>query len=311
MKKGTFLSLGFLFFVLVMVLGSTSTAAQEPIKIGFVHTLSGVYSVYGQDCLASAKIAVAEVNAAGGILGRPLELIARDDKVNPAVGLREAKDLVLREKVDFLMGTVSSGVGLALSDFARERKIVFINTTSQAADITADKGHRYIFRISTNTSAYARSDALAAAKLPYTKYFSIHPNYAYGKSVHEIFWEAIGKLRPDIKMVGEAWPKLGTPDYTSFISQILNSGAEAGISCIAGQDAITFSKGAKGFGFFEKIVWINHDMGSIESIGPMGKDCPEGFWGEAITPSIYLILRRARHLSKNSTRPPADGRVWE
>lgn len=289
MEKEKFMLAVFLSVIFLSAIwGTNEVMAVEPIKIGFIHTLSGVYSGYGQDSLTAAQIAVAEINEEGGILGRQLKLIPRDDKMSPVVGLREANDLVLREKVDFLMGTVSSGVGLAISDLARTQKIIFINTTSQASEITADKGHRHVFRISTNTSAYGRSEALAAAKLPYKKYFSIHPNYAYGKSVSASFWEFIKKNHPEIKMVGEAWPALGTTDYTPFISQIMNSGAEAAISSLSGQDGITFSKGAKAFGFFEKIFFVNQDMGALECIGPMGKDGPEGFIGGSHFP-FYAI----------------------
>lgn len=110
---------------LVAAIGLTPTAVmaeKKPIKIGFIHTMSGPISMYGITSAAGAKIAVEEINAAGGVLGRKLELIVRDDKVNPEAGLREAKDLVLKEKVDFLAGTISSGVGMAISGYAKRAK---------------------------------------------------------------------------------------------------------------------------------------------------------------------------------------------
>ena len=139
--------------------------AAEPIKFGFLHSLSGgVEQVYGIPDLESVKIAVEEINKAGGVLGRPLEVIARDDKLNPENGVREAKDLFLNQKVHWIQGTVSSAVALAVSAYCKEAKFPFIATTSQSAAITDDKGHRYVFRISTNTTTYTRSVAYAAAK---------------------------------------------------------------------------------------------------------------------------------------------------
>ena len=126
--------------------------AAEPIKFGFLHSLSGgTGQVYGIPDQEAAKMAVEEINKAGGVLGRPLEMIARDDKLNPENAVREAKDLILNQKVQWIQGTVSSAVALAVSAYCKEAKVPFIVTNAQSAAITDEKGHRYCFRISTNT----------------------------------------------------------------------------------------------------------------------------------------------------------------
>ena len=179
---------GVIGMVLMILFFPSFSQAAEPIKIGFVHSLSGGGSVYGKPCLDAAEIAAAEINAKGGVLGRKIEIIARDDKTKPDDGLREAKDLVLSKKVDYLMGTVSSAVALAISGFAKEQKKIFCVATAQSTAITSEKGHRYVFRISTNNSAYCRSAARRAAELPYTKYYMIGPDYEYGHSSNKEFW---------------------------------------------------------------------------------------------------------------------------
>jgi branched-chain amino acid transport system substrate-binding protein len=270
---------GILIYLMALLLPSffiLHAQAAEPIKIGFVHTLSGTYACYGVPCRDGAEIAISEINQAGGVLGRPIELLARDDKVRPEPGLREAKDLVFTHKVDLLMGTVSSAVGLALSKFAKEQKIIFLNTTSQSDVITAAEGHRYVFRISTNTSAYCRTGARWAARLPYTKWYQIDPDYTYGHSCHEIFKAELKKLKPAVQFVGEDWPKLGNPDYTPFITKILSSGAEAAYTSVAGADFVTFVKQAMPFRYFDRIAHMGHDLGSYETVSPLGDRVPSG-----------------------------------
>lgn len=96
--------------------------AQKPILIGHVHSISGPMAMYGKSCQIAGEIAVEEINKAGGVLGRPIKQITRDDKLSPEVGLREAKSLVLDEKVDFLTGTISSAVAQAIAGYCLTEK---------------------------------------------------------------------------------------------------------------------------------------------------------------------------------------------
>ena len=150
-----------LLIVVVMSIAMTlglalSSQAQEkkPIVVGFIHSMSGAMSMYGISSEAGGKIAIEEINAAGGVLGRPFKMITRDDKLNPEVGLREAKDLLLSEKADFLTGTISSAVALAISNYVKREKKLFIVTISQSSSITEENFNRYVFRIDTNAVPY-------------------------------------------------------------------------------------------------------------------------------------------------------------
>ena len=127
-------------------------AENKAIVIGYIHSMSGAMSMYGISSEAGGRIAIEEINAAGGILGRPLKMITRDDKLNPEVGLREAKDLILSEKADFLTGTISSAVALAISNYVKREKKLFLVTIAQSSSITEENWHPYIFRIDTNAS---------------------------------------------------------------------------------------------------------------------------------------------------------------
>jgi branched-chain amino acid transport system substrate-binding protein len=289
---------GVIGLVLVILMFPSLSQAAEPIKIGFVHSLSGGGSVYGKPCLDAAEIAAAEINAKGGVLGRKIEIIARDDKTKPEDGLREAKDLVLSKKVDFLMGTVSSAIALAISGFAKEQKKIFCVATAQSTAITSEKGHRYVFRISTNNSAYCRSAARRAAELPYTKYYMIGPDYEYGHSSNKEFWTTLKKLKPNVELLKEAFFPLGTPDFKPYLSAVLASGAEICYSSHWGGDWIAFAKQGKAMGYFDKIKDIGQDHGNIEAALALGKDMPEGILGGSHYPFWALKTPKSNEFVK-------------
>lgn len=269
--------------VLALVLSFTLSAqAADPIKIGFIHSLSGgVGQVYGVPDLAGVKIAVAEINAAGGVLGRPLEVIARDDKLKPEVGMSEAKDLILNEKVHWIQGTVSSAVALAISSYVKGEKVIFVDTISQTAALTSEKGHRYVFRVSTNTTNYARSMANAAAKAwGGKKVFIIGPDYEYGHRCKADFMETYGKLVPGATVVGELWPKLGNKDFTPYITKIMATDLDFVYSPLWGGDILSFTKTAWQFGYFDKIKHCGQDWGNMEGLSAMTESAfPKGVLG--------------------------------
>lgn len=289
---------GVIGMILVILFFPSFSQAAEPIKIGYIHSLSGAGSVYGKPCLDGAEIAAAEINVKGGVLGRKIEIIARDDKTKPDDGLREAKDLVLSKKVDYLMGTVSSAVALAISGFAKEQKKIFCVATAQSTAITSEKGHRYVFRISTNNSAYCRSAARRAAELPYTKYYLIGPDYEYGHSSIKEFWTELKRLKPNIELVKEAYSPLGTPDFKPYLSAILASGAEICYSSHWGGDWIAFAKQGKAMGYFDKIKDIGQDHGNIEAALALGKDMPEGILGGSHYPFWALKTPKSNDFVK-------------
>ncbi|MCJ7686100.1 MAG: ABC transporter substrate-binding protein [Desulfobacteraceae bacterium] len=264
--------IGFIGFLLALFSVLPAQAA-EPIKFGFLHSLSGgVGQVYGIPDQAGVKIAVDEINKAGGILGRPLEMISRDDKLSPETGVREAKDLILNQKVHWIQGTVSSAVALAVSAYCKGQKVIFVDTVAQSAATTGEKGHRYVFRVCTNTTTYSRSVANAAAKYwGGKKVFIIGPDYEYGHRCKSDFMDAYTKLVPDAKVVGELWPKLGNQDWTPYISKIMASDADFVYCSLWGGDVLSFTKAATAFGYFDRVKHCGQDWGSMEALSKMTK----------------------------------------
>lgn len=281
----TFLLTVFCFLVLVPVY------AAEPIKFGLIHTLSGgIGQVHGMPDVAAAKMAVDEINKAGGILGRPLEMITRDDKLNPENGVREAKDLIMNHKVQWIQGTVSSAVALAISAYAKEAKVPFIITTAQSADITNIHGHRYLFRTTGNSDVTTRSVAqVAAKKFGGKKIFFIGPDYEFGHRCKADFMKTYKTMVPDAEYVGELWPKLGNQDWTPYITKIMSSDADFVYSALWGGDVISFTKAAFPFGYFDRIKQCGQEWGLVEVLSRMDKKTyPKGVIGGGYYP-YWLI----------------------
>ncbi len=260
-------------------------AAQKPIKIGFPMILSGPGALFGEPALKGAQMFVEEINARGGVLGRKLELLARDTKGNADEAVRVSRELILRENVDFLAGTLTSAEGPAVSVVAKENKIVFIAAIPKTDQLTApDKLHPYVFRVAATTTMEGRSAAEIVAKWPVKRIATISPDYAYGQDVTRAFVEHLKKIKPGVEIVDQQWPKLGEADYTPFINAQMAKKPEAVFSSLWGGHFVTFAKQAKPLGYFDAIKYNFMgvgEAGSPESTRAMGDDYPVGIWGNA------------------------------
>jgi branched-chain amino acid transport system substrate-binding protein len=259
--------------------------AQKPIKVGFPMILSGPGALFGEPASKGAQMFVDEINAKGGVLGRKIELLPRDTKGNADEAVRVSRELILKENVDFLVGTLTSAEGPAVSVVAKENKIVFIAPIPKTDQLTAaDKLHPYVFRVAANTTMEGRSAAEIVAKWPVTKIGTISPDYAYGQDVTKSFVEHLKKIKPSVQIVDQQWPKLGEPDYTPFINAQMAKKPDAVFSSLWGGHFVNFSKQAKPLGYFDALKYNFIGVGeaaSPESTKTMGKDYPVGIWGNS------------------------------
>jgi branched-chain amino acid transport system substrate-binding protein len=257
--------------------------AQKPIKVGFPMILSGPGALFGEPAAKGAQMFVEEINGKGGVLGRKLELLPRDTKGNADEAVRVSRELILKENVDFLVGTLTSAEGPAVSVVAKENKIVFIAPIPKTDQLTApDKLHPYVFRVAANTTMEGRSAAEIVAKWPVTKVATISPDYAYGQDVTKSFVEHLKKIKPSVQIVDQQWPKLGEPDYTPFINAQMAKKPDAVFSSLWGGHFVNFAKQAKPLGYFDAVKYNFigvGEAGSPESTKSMGKDYPVGIWG--------------------------------
>jgi len=259
--------------------------AQKTIKVGYPMILSGPGALFGEPALKGAQMYVEEINGKGGVLGMKIELIPRDTKGNADEAVRVSRELILKDNVEFLVGTLTSAEGPAVSTIAKENKIVFIAPIPKTDQLTAPANlHPYVFRTASNTTIEGRTAAEIIAKWPVKRIATIGPDYAYGQDVIKAFVAHIKKVKPDVEIVDQQWPKLGEADYTPFINAQMGKKPEAVFSALWGGHFLTFAKQAKPLKYFDAINYnfmAGGEGASIESARTMGADYPVGIWGNA------------------------------
>jgi branched-chain amino acid transport system substrate-binding protein len=264
--------------VLLVCFTSAVSFAAETIKIGALYPMSGRGGLYGQDSEAAIKIALEEVNAKGLPGGRKLEAIVTDDQSKPALAVTLAKRYITDEKVKFLYGVVSSGAALAVTEVSKEYKTIFVGSDHAATDLTANAFQKYYFRVSNNTYQSMAAGALYMQEMKMGgKIAYIGPDYAYGRDQIAELKYSLDKLGVKYEMVGEFWPKLYEPDYTSYITAILKAKPDVLVSGFWGGDTVAFIKQAKAYGLFDKMKYFHPDGGgNYEVFSALGAECPEG-----------------------------------
>jgi branched-chain amino acid transport system substrate-binding protein len=270
-------AIGITVFCIILVLAlGTAFAAEKPIKIGVLFVMSGPMGGYGKHGNQAVQLAVDEINAKGGILGRKVVAMFEDAKLDAETGARITKKYIVDDKVDFIIGPTSSGAAVAVSKIATENKKILILTQAAANSMTDAQFSRYQFSVLSNAMMHSRSGAYYMASKPYKRWMCIGPNYNYGHESWAAFRDKLKELKPDIEIVGELWPKLMESDYTPFIKKIVEAKPDAVWSPLWGMDAVNFIKQALPFKLFDNIKFAFPDGAALETLMPLGKDIPEG-----------------------------------
>ena len=265
------------FFAILLILISTQAQAR-PIKVGIIDAYTGPAAVFAQDALNGFKLALNEINKEG-VLGTTIEFTTRDTKFKVDIGLSVAKELVMRENVDVLVGTISSGVALAVSDYVKGEKVPFIVWISKSERITGEKGHRYVFSTGENTAMAGKAGGVALAKKPSVKYWIAGDDYEYGHAIANAVWRNLKKLKPEVQKIGESWWKVGEPDLVPYITAILAAKPDAVIVCGGGRTMTNSLKACKATGLHEKVQVYMHTATDHAVLKPLGPEAPEGVMG--------------------------------
>jgi branched-chain amino acid transport system substrate-binding protein len=263
----------------VAALASTSSLsvnAQTPIRIGEINSYSAIPQ-FTQPYKQGWQLAVEEINAAGGLLGRKVEVIARDDAGKPEDALRHAIELTSQEKVDVLAGGFLSNVGLALADHAAKNKRIFVASEPLTDAIVWDKGNRYTFRLRASTYMQAAMLVEEAAKLPAKRWATLAPNYEYGQSAVASFKELLKAKRPDVEFVGEQWPALGKIDAGSSLSALMQSKPDAIFNVTFGADLAKLVREGNQRSIFPKIPVVSMLSGEPEYLEVLKDETPKGW----------------------------------
>ena len=272
--------LGLTLVLAVVSFGMMSAPAEaRNIKVGIVDTYSGPAAVYGNDALNGFKLALEEINKKG-VLGGKIEFTTRDEKFKVDVALAMAKELVMRENVDVLVGTINSGASLAISEgVAKAEKIPFIVWTAKDEKITGELGHRYVFSTADNTAMGGKAGGVGLAKLPYKRYWIAGDDYAYGHAIADSAWRNLKALKPDVEMIGQSWWKIGEPDLVPYFTAIRGAKPDAVIFCTGGASMTNALKALKSTGLAAEIPsWI-HTAIDHAVLKPLGAEGPEGVLG--------------------------------
>ena len=281
MKRYFLLSLCLIGFFGIFLVSPLSHAASNTIKIGIVDSYSGPAAVFGIDMRDGFRMGINEINAKGGVLGKKFEIVTRDEKFQPDVALAMAKELVMKENVDLLMGTISSASALAISDFAKKEKIPFLVTYAKSEKISGEKGHRYVFHMAENTAMAGRAAGAALAKKPYTKYWIAGDDMEYGHAICEATWSQLKKLNPEAQLLGQTWWKVGETDFVPYITQIMAAKPDYLIMGNSGASVIGFQKAAKATGLNDRIPMYQHTAIEFSVLTSLGLEGPENVAGTA------------------------------
>jgi len=269
--------------------------AQTPIKIGELNSYK-VFPAFLEPYKKGIELAVEEVNAAGGVLGRKIEVISRDDNGNPGDAVRVAEELMSREQVSFLIGTFPSNVGLAVADFAKQRKVLFIAAEPLTDKIVWDSGNAYTFRLRTSTYMQTAMLIPDAAKLKKKRWAIVYPNYEYGQSATAAFKKLLKEKQPDVEFVVEQAPPLGKIDAGAVAQALADAKPDAIFSSLFGADLAKFVREGQTRGLFKGVEVFNLLAGEPEYLDPLKEEAPEGWyvtgypWSEIKTPEHTKFL---------------------
>ncbi len=258
--------------------GVTAASAKD-VRIGVLYPIAGTGAIYGVPAMHGHDMAVDEVNKAGGILGNNVVTVARDTKLNPAAASAAAKELITKEKVDIIIGGLSSAVGLAISEVAKQEKVIYLATIPKTIKMTTEKLHKYVFRTASNTDFEGAAMAKIAGELGLKTLCDIQYDYAYGHDLADGIAKALPKYAPDAKIVLNLRVKLGTNDLNAYITQLMGAGCEGVTSGLWGNGFVNMAKQGKPFGLFNKIKYISGgEIASHEVAGKLKGDYPDNVW---------------------------------
>ena len=251
-------------------------AADAPIRIGDVESYSAL-PVGTRGYKQGWQLAQDEINAKGGVLGRPFDFVTRDDGGKPDVAITQANELVSSEHVDLLAGTVLSNVGLAMADFAKQHKIYFLAAQPLTDALVLEKGNRYTFRLRPSTYTQAAILAKEAAKLPAKRWATIAPNYEFGQSTVASFEAELKRLRPDVEFVSEQWPPLNKIDAGAVIQATVAAKPDAMFNVTFGTDLVKLVREGNTRGAFKDRQVVSILTGEPEYLAPLKDETPTGW----------------------------------
>ena len=276
----------------VLALASLIPAhAQSVIKIGEINSYKA-QPAFLEPYKKGMELAVDEVNAAGGVNGKKFELIMRDDNGNPGDTVRLAEELVSREKVDVLAGAFLSNTGLALTDFAKQKKFFYLAGEPLTDKIVWSNGNRYTYRLRPSTYMQVAMLVPEAIKLKKKRWALVYPNYEYGQSSIASFKQLMKAAQPDIEFVTEQATPLGKVDAGSVVQALADSKPDAVFNVLFGADLSKFVREGNTRGLFKGRDVVSVLTGEPEYLDPLKDEAPDGW---IVTGYPWYSLKTPEH----------------
>ena len=259
-----------------LALTPAAAMAQGTIKIGEVNSYKA-QPAFLEPYKKGMELAVDEVNAAGGVYGRKIELITRDDNASPGDAVRAAEELVSREKVDVLAGAFLSNVGLALTDFAKQKKFFYLAGEPLTDKMIWGSGNKYTFRLRPGTYMQAAMLVPEAVKLKKKRWALVYPNYEYGQSSIAAFKALLKAAQPDVEFVAEQATPLGKLDAGSVVQALADAKPDAIYNVLFGADLAKFVREGNTRGLFQGREVVSVLTGEPEYLDPLKDETPNGW----------------------------------
>ncbi|MBU2961801.1 ABC transporter substrate-binding protein [Citreicella sp. C3M06] len=251
--------------------------AQDTIKVGEINHYKRM-AAFAEPYKKGIELALSEINADGGVLGKPLEFVFRDDQGDPAEAVKIAEELMTREGAVMFTGTILSHVGLALSSFAAEKGYLYLASEPLADSLVWNSGNPWTFRLRASTWVQAAMLAEEAAKTDAITYATIAPNYAYGQDAVNAFKENLQRLKPEVEFVAEQWPALFNIDAGAEVQAIERAKPDAIYNVTFGSDLAKLVREGGDRGLFDGRSVYGLLTGEPEYLEPLGDEAPEGWY---------------------------------
>jgi branched-chain amino acid transport system substrate-binding protein len=274
---------------------ATQALAQDTIKIGELNSYKAV-PAFLEPYKKGMELALEEINAKGGVLGKKLELVSRDDGANPGEAVRVAEELITRENVVMICGTFLSNIGLAVTNFAGQKKVFFLAAEPLSDKITWLNGNKYTYRLRATTYMQVAMLMPAAIAAKKKKWALVFPNYEYGQSAAESFKTLLKKAQPDVEFVTEQAAPLGKIEAGAVAQAIDDAKPDAIFNALFGGDLAKFVREGNTRGVFKNRTVISLLSGEPEYLDPLKDEAPVGWvvtgypWDKIKTPAHKAFL---------------------
>jgi branched-chain amino acid transport system substrate-binding protein len=270
-------------------------SAQETIKIGELNSYK-TQSAFLDPYKKGMELALEEVNSKGGVLGKKIELISRDDGTNPGEAVRVAEELITREGVSMIAGTFLSHIGLAVTNFAGQKKVFFLAAEPLTDKITWQNGNKYTYRLRSTTYMQTAMLLPAALEAKKKRWALVYPDFEYGQSAVENFKALMKKSQPDVEFVTEQATPLGKVDAGAVAQAIDDAKPDAIFNVLFGADLAKFVREGNTRGVFKNRTVVSLLSGEPEYLDPLKDEAPVGWtvtgypWDKIKTPEHLAFV---------------------